>query len=482
MKKKIRILKNLLIFNIAFMLFSCEVQEDFVEYKSEMKIKKVSVKDIMQKPEHKNVRKPISDFKEIVLSKNKQNTQAKLVYNEQYGLYIDDENGMFIEKDGIQSYTFRIRRTGTEDKLENIVFKSNSNGDFETLIVTYDITYDEIKNLGKEEIQNRNVQYSTYNYQTEGLPTLVCVQTWVFTMVPPDEGDLTGGSIDYVGIWVLSAEDCAWVGGGGGGSTSGVGGTSGNTGGYTGGGGGGGSNNTGGTNTNTPIITTPITTGGDLIDLSLPELNKITTQNENGTNILRNTIDQMKSNLNNGSEEGIEFSLNSDDTYTPFPMPSGFDGIQFPPVSTNNPLIRMHKHHSGLDPIFSAEDIIGMVGFYLDKQNLNPSSPQNTNITSIMVSVSGVHALRVSIVADLQDLYNEYQINQGSFNAFKDAYNSQVIKKSQNQCGGTCSDAEYNQLLLNNFSAFIKSFAWGIDFYFAPHPTTPNGDYTWKKK
>ena len=164
MKKKIRILKNLLLFNIAFMLFSCEVQEDFVEYKSEMKIKKISVKDIMQKPEHKNVRKPISDFKEIVLSKNKQNTQAKLVYNEQYGLYIDDENGMFIEKDGSQSYTFRIRRTGTKDKLENIVFKSNSNGDFETLIVTYDITYDEIKNLGKEEIQNRNVQYSTYNY------------------------------------------------------------------------------------------------------------------------------------------------------------------------------------------------------------------------------------------------------------------------------------------------------------------------------
>lgn len=272
------------------------------------------------------------------------------------------------------------------------------------------------------------------------------------------------------------------VGSGGGGSTSGVEGTSGNTSGYTGGGGGGGSINTDGINTNTPIITTPITTDGEFIDLSLPELNKITTQNENGTNILRNTIDQMKSNLNNGSEEGIEFSLNSDDTYTPFTMPAGFDGIQFPPVSTNNPLIRMHKHHSGLDPIFSAEDIVGMVAFYLDKQNLNPSSPQNTNITSIMVSVSGVHALRVSNVSDLQDFYNEYQINQVSFNAFKDAYNSQVIKKSQNQCGGTCSDAEYNQLLLNNLSTFIKSFAWGIDFYFAPHPTTLTGDYTWKKK
>ena len=300
-------------------------------------------------------------------------------------------------------------------------------------------------------------------------------------MVPPDEGDLTGGSIDYVGIWVLSAEDCAWVGGGGGGSTSDVGGTSGNTGGYTGGGGGG-SNNTGGTNTNTPIITTPITTDGDLIDLSLPELNKITTQNENGTNILRNTINQMKSNLNNGSEEGIEFSLNSDNTYTPFPMPAGFDGIQFPIVSTNNPQIRMHKRHSGLDPIFSAEDIIGMVGFYLDKQNLNPSSPQNTNITSIMVSVSGLHALRVSNVADLQDFYTQYKVNQGSFNSFKKAYKERVIEKSQNQCDGICSDAEYNQLLLNNFSTFMNSFVWGIDFYFAPYPTTPNGDYTWKKK
>jgi hypothetical protein len=113
MKKKIGILKKLLLINIVFMLLSCEVQEDFVDYKSEMKIKKVSVKDIMLKPEHKNVRKSISEFKEIALSKNKQNTQAKLVYNEQYGMYIDDENGMFIEKDGNQSYTFRIRRTGT---------------------------------------------------------------------------------------------------------------------------------------------------------------------------------------------------------------------------------------------------------------------------------------------------------------------------------------------------------------------------------
>jgi len=190
----------------------------------------------------------------------------------------------------------------------------------------------------------------------------------------------------------------------------------------------------------------------------------------------------MREDLNNGSEDGVEFRLNPDDTYTPFLMPVGSNGIQFPPVSTNNPLIRMHKHHSNLDPIFSAEDIVSMVGFFLGKQNIDPESPQNTNITSIMVSTTGVHAFRISNPSDLQDFYNQYQGNQGNFDAFITVYKNRVIIESNKQCGGTCSDAEYNQLLLNNFIAFMNTFVWGIEFYFAPHPTTADGDYTWKKK
>jgi len=252
MKQK---LIKIICFFFALTILSCEVQEDLSQSnKTEMKIKKISIKDIMNKPEYMRVRKPISDLKEKATKKNNQNTQTKLVYNEQYGMYIDDENGVFIENDGTQSYTFRIKRTETEEKLENIVFKSNSDGGFETLIVKYDITYDEIEALGKEEIRNREIQYTTYNYdnQTENIPSLVCAQTWEFVQYYPDEGELTGVTIDNFFHWVLTAESCSWVGGGpwssaglGNGSGTGVGGST--SGGINGGGG-----------TSGPIITTPI--------------------------------------------------------------------------------------------------------------------------------------------------------------------------------------------------------------------------------
>lgn len=149
-------------------------KEDDFYYKNQsseqgIKIKKVSLDDIMKKSEHREFKQPFMEFKEKISLKNNQNIQGKLIYNEEYGFYIDDENGMFIEKEGYQSYTFRIKRSESEEKLENIVFTSKSGGIFETVIVKYNITYDELEELGIDEVRNRYAEYYSYNYQTEML-------------------------------------------------------------------------------------------------------------------------------------------------------------------------------------------------------------------------------------------------------------------------------------------------------------------------
>ncbi|UPQ80166.1 hypothetical protein M0M57_04860 [Flavobacterium azooxidireducens] len=227
-------------------------------------------------------------------------------------------------------------------------------------------------------------------------------------------------------------------------------------------------------------ITSPILTNSEVNHIK--ELKKITNQNENGTNGLRNYIDQLAANTDNPIEQGMEFKLNSNGTYSAYPAQSnGVDGTGFPPVSVNNPIIRMHKHHTGLNPIFSAEDVLGMVDFFIQKNNLNPNSPENNNITFIMVSEDGVHALRVSNPIEIEEFNSYYSTRQAKL-LFRGAYEKKVIKKSQNECNGTCTNEEYKNLLLQNFIAFFKEMVWGIDFYYAPHPANNNDNYNWTKQ
>jgi hypothetical protein len=229
-----------------------------------------------------------------------------------------------------------------------------------------------------------------------------------------------------------------------------------------------------------PILTTPILT--IYRKNHIEELNKITTQNEIGTNGLRNYIDQLVEDIDDSIEQGMEFKLNANGSYSAYPaQSSGFDFTAFYPVSINNPSIRIHKHHNELNPIFSAEDVLGMVQFFIQKKNLNPNSSDNNNITSIMVSEDGIHALRVSNPTELIE-FNSYYSTPENKNAFTTAYKRKVIIKSKNQCGGTCSDEEYKDFLFQNFLAFFKEMIWGIDFYYSPHPVNNDENYEWTKQ
>jgi hypothetical protein len=122
-----------------------------------------------------------------------------------------------------------------------------------------------------------------------------------------------------------------------------------------------------------------------------------------------------------------------------------------------------------------------MVGFFIQKNNLNPSSPENNNITFIMVSEDSVHALRVNNRTEIQE-FDSYYSNSENKRAFVNAYHLQVVVESRKQCNGTCSDSEFKDFLFQNFVNFIKKMVWGIDFYYAPHPENNNDNYNWTKQ
>lgn len=362
----------MLFFVFLTMLFSCqkdELYDENQEQSKSIKIKHVSIKDIMSKTEHKNVRKTFSHFKEKNKLKNDENTQSKMTYNQGFGIYIDEENGIFIEKDGVQSYTFRIRRNDAEDKLENIVFKNNLNGDFETIITTYDITYTEIDILGEQAIRNRDVLYTTYDYETEGIPSLNCIQIWAFLMVPPDEGNNTGGSIEYVGIWVLQGLNCGYIGGGGssGGNPTGSVGSNNNSPGsssYNSG-----SSSGSGNQNSTPINTTPITKGKNKTANPYPHLvDLLDSQKYNLNYYINNLI--LK--YNNGEKNEVSYSFKRQ-TLADGTINYTADYNEGTPTSvkiltgTHNSVIHLHpKKSETAGSIFSFQDMRALNSLYND--------------------------------------------------------------------------------------------------------------------
>lgn len=502
MKKSKQLFKFLFIIGI-FLFYSCE-KDDLVLNDKELsnsnpfKIEKLTFQQASKN--HKLIQK-LNTFS------SNSNFNKRIISNYDNDIFIDTEIVTFIEDlNGNHSYIFSIYSSNSNYLLENLVLSNSDNG-YRANIIQYDITENELeqlKNGSNTVLNSNNVLLKPFDLNSlngslfkNGYSVCSCG----LNIYTGDDG------LNYVVDQIYPDGTITWIqhNCSGGGSSSGSSGgdnsdgsppgnTDGSTGstgngntdggynpssGYTGGTSGVGSlpNNT----APKPIITTPVGLDGTKIDPHLIELNKITSQNGNGTNSLRNYINQLRNNVSNPPEEGGEFSINTDGSYNFFPVTGYYSGTDFPPVSVNSPLIRIHKHHTGLNPIPSAQDIVGMASFYMQKEQNTPNSNQNTNITSIMVSQLGVFAFRVSNKSDLANFYNTY-MDSGGFENFINAYKKQVIEKSQRECGGACSDAEYKALLKQNFIAFMNSFVWGIDLYFAPHPANLTDDYNWSKQ
>jgi hypothetical protein len=150
MKNQLRKLLNVALLVSLIILSSCEkdLYDEAIKEESRIKVDKFSLKDLMESNEKKlnvsTIEAKLLNAVEKVKSKNEEN---RIQYNSEKGYYFDDENGLVVTKEDYQSYIFKIYREQHNEvsKLENIVFSLNENGEFDSYIIKYDATEEQIR-------------------------------------------------------------------------------------------------------------------------------------------------------------------------------------------------------------------------------------------------------------------------------------------------------------------------------------------------
>lgn len=412
---------------VFLVVFGCK-QDDFYHQsqnsKQEMKLQKVSLEDIMKKPEHKRFKESFIKFKEGVSLKS-QNIQGRLVYNEEYRLYIDDENGVFIEKEGYRSYTFRIERPESDGKLENIVFVGNSNEEFDARIVVYDITYEEFETLGEEEIMDRAVEYFSYDsYQAEMLPGLDCTETWSYEVVSNNNGEVIPNTPLFTYAWVLTV-DCVWdttpgTGGNGAWTGNGNGDSSGN-GNSNGNQNGGGGNNNGNNNTVSPLVTTPVGLDGAPSKKECTKIAKVLNDNPEFKQKLLDLAAEAPTATN---EKAIV--LHKDGTDAEYTGQSGM--VEIPPDPSSKYTAMAHNHDGqNTYSVFSSGDfgLIGLVDVAYNKLDID-------KFVSFLVTAKGTrYAFTINNKAKFRSFYEYIKMKRSDTPLSE--YNTyvQMLKKIQ---------------------------------------------------
>jgi hypothetical protein len=293
--RKTKKLKILLISFFSLLLIgstfsSCESEKDFTTEagKSKLVVKRCSMKDVSLQSNLK-LMQARSKLKNIQDQSLHTNATSKLVYDENSGLFYDDEKGIYVSKDGKESYNFPVIQTDPNEKIENITFNKNENNEYDIYIVKYDYTKEDLNNFSKEVLSQRQIVY--YPLVKDGIVYtefwrwMICVTTVTITASWTEFHE----GFEYSCVSVSISTDCesggevgppSGGGGGGGGSSGGDGG------GYGGGGGGGGD----GTNpgyTNPP----PTNTSDNPVDGSI--LAAAVVDDDNQTN---NPCQDLKSN------------------------------------------------------------------------------------------------------------------------------------------------------------------------------------------
>lgn len=349
-------LMRILIFGIVFILFGCseDLFDEQINQNNKIIARKISMQDIQFKSNEKLIQS-VTNLKQIQL-----NTASKYEYSEVYDFYIDEENGVYLEKDSLESYTFPVYKTETDSIITNIVFNKNITGEFDVILAEYDILKNEFSDITPEELAQSDVEYTDITGKFRG-PELICIETqeYQYTLEYTPEG-----GYNYVGHWYTTGSYCFWSDTGGGGGSDGIGsGTS--SGGNTGGG----------------ILTGPVDSphggGGGGFDSSESlidsDCKKITDLKND--DVFKQKMILLKNAAENYSVETL-FTVYNDPTpgvapsqtdaydYTAFTGTSYAPNAVYAGDTTMQGLI--HSHFEGLLSIFSPSDIKDLYGLMLN--------------------------------------------------------------------------------------------------------------------
>jgi len=268
-------LQLVFIFFLSFFT-SCEREEfeisnESTQNHSDYQVKKISFNDVKL---NKNA------FKKLKESRSKVNPSLlqRGVYNEDFGVFIDTTNIVFIEKDGKHSFTFQIINEEDKSIVENLILNSKDTEGYDAFISKYLLTQEEIVKIENGESLETKVPStvtnvnSSYSLSVSG-PCVTSTFSSEFVCYPQNGGEPVyyggnysggcSGTLIYETTQIISI-NYGCLSGGSGGSTSGGGynpGGGSDGGGYNPGGywTGGGSGSSGGsqTNPNNPVLTTP---------------------------------------------------------------------------------------------------------------------------------------------------------------------------------------------------------------------------------
>lgn len=199
----------LCLFLMGITFSSCEVEKDFA-IDNKIIVKKCSMKDIKLSSDMK-LNHAVNYLKSLQTKSLLENPNARFSYDEELGIYYDDEKGVYMSKDGKESYTFPVIQTEDTEKIKNIVFNKNSNNEYDIYITKYDFTKEDMANYTKEALAQREIKYQALlkngvKYTIEA-QWILCFYTEALIAIPIDNGELTG-NFGYELTWVTISSAC----------------------------------------------------------------------------------------------------------------------------------------------------------------------------------------------------------------------------------------------------------------------------------
>lgn len=145
-KNLIKNLTFIFVIALTFLLSGCE--KDLYEDNLQNNLRSVTMKDFSikdLKSDKAFLRNKIEEIKQHSFKRDKNN---KIVYDSINNFYFDDENGIFIDDGVNHSYVFTIDKN-IDENIEKLVFSSNPDGTYKTLIAKYDFSAQELATLSK---------------------------------------------------------------------------------------------------------------------------------------------------------------------------------------------------------------------------------------------------------------------------------------------------------------------------------------------
>lgn len=142
MKQKLK--KFLFLIATFLVVLSCskDVYDEDAQFSDpkRMLVKKIGFAELKS---NNQVFAKYADFEEA----KERRKNSRIIEDTIYNYTIDTEKGIYIEKGDYNSYTFATQKADSQptDKIENIVFMLNSKGEYDTYIVRYDFTAEELK-------------------------------------------------------------------------------------------------------------------------------------------------------------------------------------------------------------------------------------------------------------------------------------------------------------------------------------------------